>query len=264
MNDNIENTEISGEQDSSQETSQEPTPEYLFADVTSAEASEQFGYLRDLPEQLRGLESRVTDSMSPVMEQLTAVQKQFGTQPVFDPKLEKVQAILEDYDPKLAAGLMPALLEDLKGAMTTTPISSDMLNPHISPMLQQLQQSMTDEMLPSFLDMLPFDADAVVNRDNANEPQTDLQKDFSKWWAHADAPTRSALGKLGFPYVQAMQRFGKWRADQIRKKGKAAGDASVRLSQASQQNTGGQRETLSSKLATEADGFNSVFSNGAK
>lgn len=240
-------------------------PAYLFGDVTPDEASQRFGYLRELPEQLRGLESRVRESVDPVTAQLTALQEQMGTQPVFDPKFEKVQAALHDYDPKLAEALLPALLEDLKGSMSITPLSPDILAPHINPMMQAQQQQMVEQVIPSLLDSLPFDANGVVNRDPQNPDsvlpaKTALQKDFETWWEQADVPTREDLGTIGIPYVQALHRFGKWRADHLRGKGKAAGEASARLSGAEQTSTGGgSRPTTSRQLRTEADGFNSVF-----
>lgn len=242
----------------------ESASEYLFGDVTSEEAVDQFGYIRDLPEHLRGLESRVSDTINPVMEQLTALQEKMGSQPAFDPKLEKFGNALRDYDPKLAEAVLPALIEDLKSSLAMTPLGPEMLAPHVGPMLEQTQQRVIDQLLPSMLDSLVFDANGIVNRDPQNPdsvlaPQTELQKDFAKWWEHTDAPTRKALGSLGVPYYQALQKFGKWRAGHMRSKGEAAGAASARLSGAAQDSRGGQREAASRKLETEADGFNSVF-----
>ncbi len=239
--------------------------EYLFGDITADEASEQFGYLRELPSHLRGLESRVTDTVSPVLEQLAGLQERIGTQPVFEPKLERFAAALEDYDPKLAKTLLPALIEDLQGSMSVTPLGPEMLEPHITPMLQQAQQSILDQVVPSLLNALPFDANALVNRDPQNPdvvlaPQTELQKEFAQWWDQSDAPTRKALGTLGIPYTQALQRFGKWKAEQTRKKGEAAGNASARLTKAAQTSTGNRQNDVTQKLETEADGFNSIFS----
>lgn len=256
--------DTSGQDQINGEAVSEETPSYLFGDVTSDEATERFGYLRELPDHLRGLESRVGDAVSPVFDQLTALQEKIGSQPVFEPKMERFAAALKEYDPKFAEAALPALLEDLKEAMSVTPLGPEALSPHIQPMLQQAQQTILDQVVPTMLDSLPFDPDAIVNRDPANsdsvlEPSTDLQKDFSKWWEQADAPTRKALGTIGIPYVQALQRFSRWRTEQIRMKGKAAGEASARLSGATQKSTGGRRNTSSNQLETEADGFNSIF-----
>ena len=245
-------------------TQAEETPSYLFGDVTADEASERFSYLRELPDHLRGLESRMTESVNPVMETLKGVQERLGSQPVFDPKLEKVKQVLSDYDPKLAETLLPALMEDLKGSMTTTPLGPEALEPHVSPMLDQMRSAMIQEMVPTLLESLPFDANGIVNRDPTNNdnvlaPQTDLQKDFATWWEQSDAPTRRALSNIGMPYVQALQKFGKWRAERLRGKGKAAGDASARLSSAARASAGGGRQESSRQLRTEEDGFNSVF-----
>lgn len=233
---------------------------YLFGDVTSDEAAERFSYLRELPDQLRGLESRVNGAVSPAMEMLQGLQEKIGSQPAFDSKLERVQKVLSEYDPKLAESLMPALLEDLQGAIHSTPIGSEMLEPHISPMLQQTQNQILEQVVPTLLDSLPYDANAIVNRDpqDSNKvlpPTTDLQKDFEKWWEQSDAPTRDALSTVGLPYVQALQKFGKWRAERLRGKGEAAGAASARLTGAAQRTTGGARGSSTRKLVTEEDGY---------
>jgi len=261
-----EGNDLGGASESGEEAGSEgiETPEYLFGDVTSDEATDRFGYLRELPDQLRGLESRVSDTMSPIMEQLQSVSEKFGSQPVFEPQLERFAKALGEYDPKLAESVMPALIEDLKSSMSITPLGPEALSPHITPMLEQQHQMVMDQVIPTLVDMLPFDANGIVNRDpnspdSVLDPTTDLQKDFSKWWEQADVPTRKALGTIGIPYVQALQKFGKWRAGQIRKKGEAAGEASARLSGAAQKNSGSRRENPSRGLETEADGFNSVF-----
>jgi len=242
----------------------ESTPDYLFGDVTSDEATERFGYLRELPDSLRGLESRVTDTVNPLFEQMQALGEKVGSQPVFDPKLERFAAALKEYDPKLADSVLPALIEDLKSSLSITPLGPESLGPHVNPMLEQTQQRMMDQMLPALIDMLPFDANGIVNRDPQNPdsamaPQTELQKDFAKWWEQSDVPTRKALGSIGVPYVQALQQFGKWRAELMRKKGQAAGNASARLSGAAQSNGAGRRETSSPELRTEEDGFKAYF-----
>jgi hypothetical protein len=140
------------------------------------------------------------------------------------------------------------------------------LEPHISPMLQQAQSQMAEQMIPTLLESLPFDVNTIVNRDGADPdkvlaPQTDLQKDFAQWWEQADAPTREALTTVGFPYVQALQRFGKWRAERLRGKGEAAGAASARLTGASQRSTGGARTSSTPKLVTEEDGYKAYLAS---
>ena len=240
-------------------------PSYLFGDVTADEAAEQFGWLRSLPSQLREMEERTSGAVSPVMEQLKSLSEQIGSQPAFNPTLEKFSAALKEYDPDKADGLIAALKEDLSGSFNSTPLSAEVLQPLISPMLQQQQEAMVNQFLPSLIDLLPFDANSIVNRDPANpdnvlEPKTDLQKDFAKWWEQADAPTRKALGTLGLPYFGALQKFGKWRAELIRKKGEAAGEASARLGNAAQKPAGSRRAPTSGGLRTEADGFAAIFS----
>lgn len=248
------------------EASGEETPSYLFGDVTADEAAERWSYIRELPDNLRGFESRVNESVTPVMERLEAIQTKLGSQPVFEPKLDALQKALSDYDPKLAELLVPALAESLKGSMSVTPLGAESLSPHITPMMQQHQQQLVEQMLPVLFDSLPFDPNAIVERNEAGEvqsPKTELQKDFSTWWDQADGPTRKALGTLGLPYVQALQKFGKWRAERLRGKGQAVGEASARLGGAAQPKSGGQRQEPSSSLSSEMDGYKYYLSKKA-
>jgi len=249
-----------GPLDSGADESVNSDPEYLFGDVTSDEAAERFGYLRNLPEQLRGLEARVGESVSPLMEQLQSLQQNVGSQPVFDPKLEKVQSVLKDYDPNLAETLLPALIEDLKGSLNITPLGAEAIQPHVNPMLENAQQTMVEQLVPLLASSLPFDPNELVNRDPTNpdqirEPQTALQKDFATWWEQTDMPTQNALASIGIPYLKALQQFGKWRAERMKGQGQAAGAASARLSSATQPSTAGRRESPSNELLTEEDGY---------
>ena len=238
--------------------------EPFIGDYTADDVLGQLSYVKELPEHLRSLESRVGAMVNPAMETMKGLQEKLGSQPGFDPKLEKVRQVLQEYDPALAEKLLPALTEDLKGSLSYTPLGPELLEPHISPMLQQQQAQISAQVVPALLDSLPFDADAVVNRDPANEnnilePSTDLQKDFEKWWQQADAATQQALSTYDVGYARAMHRFAKWRADRLKGKGEAAGATSARLSGSRPVRSGSQQQSAARKLETEDDGFNSVF-----
>lgn len=249
---------LSGEEGSAE------TPDYFIGELTQDQVLERLNSSADFPESMRGLESRVTAQVNPIMERLGALQEQLGTQQKFEPNLDRIKAVLSEYDPALAEKFLPALMEDLAGSMSSAPFDVEALAPHINPMLQQMQHDQMAMMVPALLDKLPFDAEAVVNRDPADgskilEPSTDLQKEFKTWWDHLDAPTRAALGNYDIGYARAMHTFGKWRAGRLKGKGEAAGDASTRLSASRQIRTGGRRQQPQSRLETESDGFQSVF-----
>ena len=245
--------------ESSNLSKDELKPEYLFGDVTAEEAGEQFGYLRGLPETLRGLESRVSETVSPVMDQLTKIQESLGSQPVFNPKLDRFSRVLAEYDPKLAEAVLPALVEDLKESLAVNPLSAESLTPFVDPMLASSKSAIFDEIIPFLADALPFDPNGVINREDPSAPKTDLQKYFAKWWAKTDTPTRQALETVGIPYMRAMQQFGREWAEFLRRKGEAAGKASERLGQSAQTNSGSRRQSTSKGLQSEEEGFNSVF-----
>jgi len=237
---------------------EESTPEYAFGDFTSDEVAERLGYVRSLPEHLRGMESRVESQVTPVMEQLRGIQEKLGSQNAFDPKLETVQKVLAEYDPALAEKLLPALAEDLKNSMQTTPLGPEALQPFVDPMMEERQSALMQQIVPAMLESLPFDSDAVVKRDPSTgeilPPETELQKQFYKWWEQADAPTHKALENPDIGFVRAMSKFGKWRAEQLGKEGETAGAASDRLAAGTQIRSGGKQHQRPAK--TLEDEFN--------
>lgn len=257
MTDEFPTEEIDETAEAEAESTNE-SPEYAFGDFTSDEVAERLGYVRNLPEHLRGIESRVEGQVNPVMEQLKGIQEKLGSQNAFDPKLETVQKVLAEYDPALAEKLLPALIEDLKGSMQTTPLGPDALQPFVNPMLEERQTAMMQEIVPAMLDSLPFDADAVVKRDPSTgeiqAPETELQKQFYKWWEQADAPTHKALENPNMGFVRAMNQFGKWRAEQLGKEGETAGAASDRLAAGTQVRSGGKQHQRPAR--TLEDEFN--------
>lgn len=244
----------------------EEAPDYFVGELTADQVIEQLQAAGQLPEHLRGLESRVEAQVSPVMERMTALQEQLGTQQKFEPKLDKVRAVLEGYDAELAKTLLPALMEDLGSSMSSQPLGPDALTPHVNPMIEQALQAQMAQVVPALLDNLPFDAEGVVNRDPADaskilEPSTELQKEFKAWWDQADAPTRQALSNYDTNYARALHKFGKWRAERTKGKGEAVGAASARLSSSRPVRSGGTRQQPQPRLESESDGFNSVFSS---
>jgi hypothetical protein len=239
----------------------------FLGDLSEQDVLERLGLVNDLPGQVRGVEERLTGALTPLQQQLQELQAARAQQPAFSPKLDAVNAVLKEYDPTLAEKLGPALAQALQDSFSYSPLDGDALRPHIEPMLGELRSQFETEHAITVLDSLGFDPDSVVNREDVNQPATDLQKDFLKWYGALDVPTRRALapgegedkGPISpLAYARAMQKFAKWRGKQIQDKGEEAGNAARRLAGASSISSQSRSEPRRGPR-TEADGFYSVF-----
>ena len=93
-------------------------------EAPESEVEEQSPYLRDLteddvysrlqrvsefPEYINGVESRFNGNFLQLQERLTGLEKSLGSRTSFN--TDKLKKVLEEYDPKLAEVLVPALIE---------------------------------------------------------------------------------------------------------------------------------------------------------
>ena len=242
----------------------EQTPEYMVGEYTADDVVNQLNYTKELPNQLRGFESRISALVTPLLENMQEIQNNFAKEPGFNPKLEKLAEALKGYDENLANALLPALQEDLTNSFNYTPLDNQTLETMIGPILQQQRQNEMLNLVPALLANLSFDPETVVNRDAENnvlDPATDLQKDFQTWWEQQDASTQQALSTYDIGYARAMHRFANWRAERLKGKGEAAGAASARLKGAAQKPTSGARQQTSRQLTTEEDGYRAYLAS---
>lgn len=217
------------------------TPEYFVGEYTQDDVSSYLGQVKELPSRLRELESGFRGAVSPLEAKLTEMQSKFGTQPVFEPKFEKTLAKLTEYDPRLGELLKDALAEDMRSSFAINPLDRTALEPHVGPMLQELQSQLSNELANTVLRTLPFDVNGVVNRDEfgkALPPTTDLQKGFQQYWDQAPLRVQEALTTPGLGFAQAMTEFSKWYAARTKGQGAAAGEASARLASGRQPGKG--------------------------
>ena len=209
-----------------------PAPEYFVGEYSADDVTSYLGQVKELPSRLRDLESGFRGQVGPLQQRLDEMQSKFGTQPVFDPKLERTMKALAEYDPRLAEVLKDSLTEDLRSSMALNPMDRTALEPHVGPMLQELRGQLASEMATTILSTLPFDVNGLVNRDpqgNAMAPSTELQKAFQTYWDQAPLRVQDALTTPGLGFAQALIAFHKWNSERVKGQGAAAGEASARL-----------------------------------
>jgi hypothetical protein len=238
-----------------------PAPSYFVGDLDEDTVVNRLKYAGELPDRLSALESRMGQQVSPLSQRLDELQRAMGTQAAFDPKFDKISAVLREYDPALAEKFLPALIEDLKGSLRINALDQSALEPFINPMLEAASGRQAQAATTAMLDIVGIHPQELVAKDqqgNVLDPQTELQKDFYSWWGLQDAATQAALKSYDMGLVQSLNRFKQWRAERIKEKGGAAGVLSSRLA-TGRQVSSGQRQARPGELKTEEDGFNSVF-----
>jgi hypothetical protein len=220
--------------------------------LTEDDVYDRLGMVPQLPEQMKALESRLFGSMGPVQERLQKMEKSLGTQVGFN--ADAVKKVLEEYDPKLAETLVPALEQ----ALRVNPLDEGTLEPYLSPMQQKMQEQMGEQLVLSHYGAEEI-ADIIPDvKDGRFVAETPRQKAFTEWYAQQGYETQQALLSFGAPYVRALKRFEKWESSRQQEQEKAAGARSTRLKSGQQPSSGGRR-TQTPKLETEHDGFMSVF-----
>lgn len=214
------------------EATPQETPDYFVGEYSADDVTNYLGQVKELPSRLRELETGFRGTLDPLQRRIEEMQAKFGTQPVFEPKLERTMKALAEYDPRLAEVLKDALVEDLRGSMAVSPMDRTALEPHIGPMLKELQQGLSMETANTILQTLPFDVNGLVNRDaqgNAVAPTTDLQKAFQAYWDQAPLRVQEALTTPGLGFARALIDFHKWNSERVKGQGAAAGESAARL-----------------------------------
>jgi len=234
----------------------------LSSPVFLRDISEDDAYdtLTSLPKQLSALESRFGEQFSPLQQQLEALRTSLGTQTAVEPKFEKLAAVLEEFDPQLAKRFLPALMEDLKASISSRPLDSESLAPHLEPHFNQMSSRMEREMALGLLDAYGLNVEEIIPPTEGENwsPQTQTHKDFIKWYSMQDAGIQRALSVPGVGFARALKQFKTWNDGRKKEREEAAASSSARLS-TGQQPSASRRQNGSGKLSTEADGWASVF-----
>lgn len=237
------------------EAEEPETPATYLRDLTEDDVYERLSKVTQYPDQMRALESRLFGSMGPMTERMQKLEKSLSTQVGFDS--EKLEKALRDYDPVLAEKLVPALVE----ALRVNPLDETSLSPHLSPMRDNMQSWMGEQLVLSVYD--PEEIGAIIPdvADGKWTPTTQRHKDFIDWFALQGLQTQQSLQTFGAGYVKALRKFEGWEQGKIKERQKAAGATSSRLAGGQTPSSQGRRGTKKSYSTPEEAflaGFNEV------
>jgi len=250
-------SEGSGSFDSGGDLGEASVSPSFLRDISEDDA---YDMLTSFPRQLNSLESRFGEQLSPLYRQLEEVRGHLGAQTSVDPKFERLQAVLEEFDPQFAKNFMPALIEDLKASISARPLDATALEPHLAPHLQQVTSQLNQEMAMGLLDAYNISVDEIIPPVEGDQwrPETQTHKDFIRWYSMQDAAVQRALSAPGVPFARAMRQFQLWSDGRKKEKEEAAASSSARL-ETGRQPGASRRQTGAAQLQTELDGWSSVF-----
>jgi hypothetical protein len=210
------------ESDGSAET---PEVSPFLRDLSEDDVYSRLQRVTEFPEYINGIESRFNGNFSQLQERLLGLEKSLGSRTAFN--ADKLKKVLEDYDPKLAEILIPALSE----AIQTSPLDEAMLRPYLDPISNRLTESFGQQLVLSVYspEMLEEIIPPVKNGKFAPEGQR--HKDFIEWYSQQGYQTQQALLTFGAPYVNALRKFESWEQGRKQEKARSASDKSSRLAQ---------------------------------
>ena len=205
-----------------------------------SEVEEQSPYLRDLteddvysrlqrvsefPNYINGIESRFNGNFSQLQERLTGLEKSLGSRTSFN--ADKLKKVLEDYDPKLAEILVPALTE----AIQVSPLDEATLRPHLDPISNRLTEAFGQQLVLSVYPPETLEEIIPPVKDGKFAPEGQRHKNFIEWYSQQGYQTQQALLQFGAPYVNALRKFEGWEQSKKQDKTRSASDKSSRLAQ---------------------------------
>jgi len=241
-----ENTDVTPD-----ESSDEQTSAYL-RDLSEDDVYSRLQRVTEFPEYINGLESRFNGNVSQLQERLSGLEKSLGSRTSFN--ADKLKKVLEDYDPKLAEVLIPALAE----AIQTSPLDEATLRPYLDPISSKLSESFGQQLVLS--NYAPETLEEIIPpvKNGKFAPEGQRHKDFIEWYSQQGYQTQQALLNFGAPYVNALRKFEAWEQSKNQEKARSAGNKSSRLAQG-QVPTSQSRRTRDAGSQTAEDAFLAAF-----
>lgn len=229
-------------------------PTTYLRDLTEDDVYSRLQSVKDFPNRMSSLESRLFGSMGPVNERIKALEASLGNRPTVN--VEALKA-LEEYDPKLAE----LLAKVLPSAISVNPLDETTLKPFLDPVRQQLAELMGDQLVKAFIDPKRFkEVLPEVDAQGVMQPKGQLQQDFADWFSQQDWETQQAFTVLGPDYIRAWQKFERWEEDKQGQRTNSAQSKTQRLKGAQVPQAAG-RQAAGEKSAEAAwlAGFNEVI-----
>jgi hypothetical protein len=175
-----------------------------------------------------------------------------GSQTSFD--AGKLKKVLEDYDPKLAEVLVPALIEAIK----VSPLDEATLRPHLDPISSKLTESFGQQLVLSVYPPEALEEIIPPVKNGKFAPEGQRHKDFIEWYSQQGYQTQQSLLSFGAPYVNALRKFEAWEQSRKQEKTRTAGNKSSRLAQG-QVPTSQSRRTKDAGMQSAEDAFLAAF-----
>ena len=250
----MENEEIENIEGETEEGSSEVTP-YL-RDLSEDDVYSRLQRVSEFPEYINGIESRFNGNFSQVQERLNGLEKSLGSRTTFNS--DKLKKVLEDYDPKLAEVLVPALME----AIQVSPLDETTLRPHLDPISDRLTKEFGQQLVFSVYPPETLEEIIPPVKNGKFAPEGQRHKNFIEWYSQQGYQTQQALLSFGAPYINAIRKFEEWERSRKQDRAKAAGDKSSRLAQG-QLPTSQSRSTKGAGAQSAEDAFLAAFAEVA-
>lgn len=228
----------------------EPSP-YL-RDLSEDDVYSRLQRVSEFPEYINSVESRFNGNFSQLQERLTGLEKSLGSRTSFN--ADKLKKVLEDYDPKLAELLVPALAE----AIQNSPIDESTLRPYLDPISNKLFESFGQQLVLSAYPPETLEEIIPPVKGGKFAPEGQRHKDFVEWYSQQGYQTQQALLSFGAPYVNALRKFEAWEQNKKQEKTRSASGKSSRLAQG-QVPTSQSRRTRDAGTQSAQDAFLAAF-----
>lgn len=221
-------------------------------DLSEDDVYSRLQRVSEFPEYINGIESRFNGNFSQLQERLAGLEKSLGSRTSFD--ASKLKKVLEDYDPKLAEILIPALTE----AIQVSPIDETTLRPHLDPISNKLTEAFGQQLVLSVYPPETLEEIIPPVKNGKFAPEGQRHKDFIEWYSQQGYQTQQALLSFGAPYVNALRKFEAWEQSKKQEKTRSASGKSSRLAQGKIP-TSQSRRTRDAGAQSAEDAFLAAF-----
>ncbi len=239
-------------EDESVETSDEAETTSFLRDLSEDDVYSRLQRVSDFPEHINGVESRFNGNLSQLQERLVGLEKSLGSRTSFN--ADKLKKVLEDYDPKLAEILIPALSE----AIQTSPLDETALRPYLDPVSSKLTEAFGQQLVLSVYPPETLEEIIPPVHNGKFAPEGQRHKDFIEWYSQQGYQVQQSLLSFGAPYVNALRKFEAWEQSKKQEKTKSASNKTSRLAQG-QIPTSQSRRTRDAGAQSSQDAFLAAF-----
>lgn len=236
---------------SGEEFPPEEVPPFL-RDLTEDDVYSRLQRVSEFPEYINGIESRFNGNMTQLQERLVGLEKSLGSRTSFD--ASELKKVLEDYDPKLAEVLVPALTK----AIQVSPLDETALRPYLDSVSNGLSEAFGKQLVLSAYAPETLEGIIPPVKDGKFAPEGQRHKDFIEWYSQQGYQTQQALLSFGAPYVNALRNFEAWEQRKKQEKTRNASGKSSRLAQGQIPNSQSRR-TRDAGAQSPEDAFLAAF-----